>query len=340
MAKISSSIVRQLDGIQWRRFVDQHPQSNIFHTPEMYEVFKQTKGHRPTLWAAVDSGNYPLALLLPVEISLFDGLLQKLTTRAVVYGGVLAAPSADGKQALQDLLQTYIQNSENYVIFTEVRNLSDTRVERSVLIDCGFSYEDHLNFLVDLNHSPEAVLQGIGKRTRKKIRSSLRKGELIIEEIKQDDQVKLCYDLLEKTYARAKVPLADYSLFEAAFDALHSKGMIKFLLAYVGDVCVGTSVELLFKDKIYGWYGGSDRRYSKYYPNEMLMWHILNWGAQNRYNVYDFGGAGKPGEEYGVRNFKAKFGGNLVNFGRFVYVHAPNQLILSKFGYRFYRRFL
>jgi lipid II:glycine glycyltransferase (peptidoglycan interpeptide bridge formation enzyme) len=49
------------------------------------------------------------------------------------------------------------------------------------------------------------------------------------------------------------------------------------------------------------------------------------------------GGAGNPDEEYGVPNFKAKFGGELVSFGRNICVHKPLLLCLSKLGYRIYR---
>ncbi len=76
----------------WRSFVDDNPLGNIFHTPEMYKVFSKTKGHFPELWAAVDEGGLPLALLLPVKISVFDGWLRQLTTRAVVFGSVLWSP--------------------------------------------------------------------------------------------------------------------------------------------------------------------------------------------------------------------------------------------------------
>jgi serine/alanine adding enzyme len=47
--------------------------------------------------------------------------------------------------------------------------------------------------------------------------------------------------------------------------------------------------------------------------------------------------AGKPEEEYGVRDFKAKFGGYLVNFGRNIHVHKPTWLGISKFGYQIYQ---
>jgi lipid II:glycine glycyltransferase (peptidoglycan interpeptide bridge formation enzyme) len=81
-----------------------------------------------------------------------------------------------------------------------------------------------------------------------------------------------------------------------------------------------------------------DREYGRYVPNELLAWYILRWGAENGYQVYDFGGAGKPDEEYGVRDFKAKFGGQLVNFGRNTCVHAPLALAVSRIGYRVYRK--
>jgi lipid II:glycine glycyltransferase (peptidoglycan interpeptide bridge formation enzyme) len=58
------------------------------------------------------------------------------------------------------------------------------------------------------------------------------------------------------------------------------------------------------------------------------------------YRIYDFGGAGRPGEPYGVRDFKAKFGGELVDFGRHSYVHSPGRLKLTNLAYRFYRKIL
>jgi lipid II:glycine glycyltransferase (peptidoglycan interpeptide bridge formation enzyme) len=78
--------------------------------------------------------------------------------------------------------------------------------------------------------------------------------------------------------------------------------------------------------------------YADEVPGELLMWHILKWGAENGYRTYDFGGAGNPDEKYGVRDFKAKFGGRLVCFGRNTFVHDPALLRLSTFGYSLLRR--
>jgi serine/alanine adding enzyme len=333
-------VVQSLDEALWRHFVDNNPRGNIFHTPEMFEVFGKTLGHVPELWAVVGGSSEVLALVTPVHITLMNGLLRRFTTRSVVYGGILAQDTPRGQDALRLLLETYARNIRSRSLFTELRNLQNLDNLQPLFEDHGYSYEDHLNYLIDLDRPVEEVLQGIGKRTRKKIRKGLRDGLVEISEATNRAELARWYETLQKTYSNAQVPLADRSLFEAAFDILYPKGMAKFLLARIDGVTAACSVELTYKDTIYGWYGGSDRAYSEYLPNEMLIWHILDWGASNGYRVYDFGGAGKPDEEYGVRDFKAKFGGRLVCYGRNVCVHSPFLLTIAQRGYEIYRRFL
>jgi serine/alanine adding enzyme len=334
------TLVRSLPEKEWRCFVEAHPEGNIFHTPEMFQVFAQAKGHRPALWAALDGDQRPLALLPPVYVILVDGPLRRFTTRAIAYGSVLCAPGPEAKEALATLLHTYKLEARGDAVFTELRNLSDMDGLQPILNAGGFVYADHLNYLVNLDCSPEAVLQSIGQRTRKKIRHALRQGKVTVEECSRHEQVAVCYRLLQKTYAAAQVPLAGWSLFEAAFDILYPQGMVKFLLARIGDDYAAGSIELIYKDRIYGWYGGMDRAYSEYIPNEMLLWHIFQWGAERGYKVYDFGGAGKPDEKYGVRDFKAKFGGQLVGYGRNVCIHSPAISKLSQSAYAIYRKLL
>lgn len=333
-------IADRLDEQVWREFVERHPQGNIFHTPEMFQVFSLAKGYRPQIRAAVGSDGRVQALMLPVQVSLRDGLLRRLTTRSIAYGSTLCTPDEAGKKALAALLDNYTQQFSRESLFTELRNLSDLSAYHSVFDQCGYSYQEHLNYLIDLDCSPDEVFNKIGARTRKHIRREIKRGEIIVEEAREPGEIKIVYDLIQRSYLAANVPAADISLFEAAFEVLHPREMVKFLLVRIGDVYVASSVELVYKDAIYGWYSGVDRAFSNFTPNEMLMWHILKWGAENGYRTYDFGGAGTPDEEYGVRDFKAKFGGRLVCYGRNTRVHAPALLHLSTIGYSVLRRFI
>ena len=332
---MSISIVRTLPEEDWRRFVEEHPAGNIFHTPEMFQVFSCTRGYRPELWAAVEDGRV-LALLLPVRITLMNGLLRHFTTRSVAYGSVICAPDAKGREALGLLLRTYTHEVDGTSLFTELRNLSHLKEVQPILREHGFRYEDYLNYLVDLKRPSGVIFQSIPRGRRYSIRRGLRRGDVVIVEAKHREQVVACYNLVRQSLLAAKIPVPDRSLFEATFDLLYAKGLVRFTLAHVAQTPIAASVELLYKDVIYSWYNGIDRAYKYYRPNELLMWHTIQWGAENGYSVFDFGGAGKPDEEYGVRNFKSNLGGQLVCFGRNIYVHAPFSLRLSKLGYRIY----
>jgi len=44
---LNYSITNYLSPDLWSSFVYNHPNGNIFQTPEMYEVYKQTKNYEP-----------------------------------------------------------------------------------------------------------------------------------------------------------------------------------------------------------------------------------------------------------------------------------------------------
>jgi serine/alanine adding enzyme len=336
-------IVRQLDQDRWKAFVDENPYGNIFHTPEMFEVFARTKGHRPELWAAVaESRDHlgrgeVLALLPIVKISLLNGPLRRLTTRAIAYGGVLCAPSEEGRAAMKLLLETYKRDVGEGALFTEFRNMSDMTEIQPVLQASGFAYEDHLNFIVDLTQPRDTVWNHISKSGQQRIRTSRNKGTMI-EEITDSSKLDIAYRFLQDVYARVQVPLADISLFQAALDILAPRGMFKGLLARAGEPYAATALLLSYHGRILYWYVGADRSLSSYGPSELLVWHALQWGQEHKFEMFDFGGGGKPDQKYGPREFKEKFGGTKVNYGRHSLVHSPMRLKLSQVGYQVYRR--
>jgi lipid II:glycine glycyltransferase (peptidoglycan interpeptide bridge formation enzyme) len=116
--------------------------------------------------------------------------------------------------------------------------------------------------------------------------------------------------------------------------------MARFAICYANGVPASATVNLNYKDVSYGWYLGTDRELRSYNPNEMIIWDSLKWSAENGYKVFDFGGAGKANEESGVRDFKLKFRGDLVEYGRNTCVHAPFRMKLAESTYNFSRNIL
>ncbi len=237
------------------------------------------------------------------------------------------------------LLEAYKREVKGSVLFTELRNLSDLSEIQPVLSEKGFAYEGHLNFLIDLTRPCEEIWQSIRSNARRNIRRA-RSLQVVVKEANDLDLVFSAYALLGNTYKRFQVPLADDSLFRSAFETLHPQNMLKIFAAQIGDVDIGVLMLLIYKDTIYYWYTGTAREYASYRAGDLLVWHAIEWGNQHDFHTLDFGGAGKPGVEYGVRDFKAKFGGTLVNYGRNICVHTPVKLKLSQMAYHIARRFL
>lgn len=326
-------VITNLDKNAWKNFIDENPQGNIFQTPEMYEVFSRTKGYRPNLWATIGDNNQILALFLPVQVVLYGGPLKIFTTRAISYGGIVTCDGPTGQEALSLLLQTYNRQVPIWPILTELRNHFNLSDLRELLTQNGYTHEDHLNYLIDLKRDPDVIFGSFNTDARRRIQKNLKRGVITVRDMTNRSLLPTFYGLLKKTYQHARIPLADISLFEATFDVLLPKKMARFILVYVDNVPVTASLSLLYKDVIYGWYNGTDRAYRKFGPNESEVWELINWGINNGYGVFDFGGAGKPGEDYGVREFKAKFNGQLVNYGRNTYIHAAMRMKLSKITY-------
>ena len=336
---MSMTVVRGLPEDSWRAFVAEHPQGNIFHTPEMFQVFSRTRGYAPAVWA-VTQGEQILSFMLPVRISLMGGPLRYLTTRTVVHGGVLCATGPKGRAALSLMLKAYTQAEGNSTLFTTIYETANLPASQPPLYQYGFVYAPSLNYLVDLNRSPEDILQGMQRRTRQKIRRGLKLDEVSIEEVTDRHNLSAIYELVRLSCDYGKHSLADSSLLEATFDILRPKGLAVLTVARVGERLIAASVDLPYKGTIFGWYGGMDRRHAPCAANELLLWNIFEWGAQSGYQIYNFGGAGLPNEQSNIGDFKAKFGAELVYLGHNTCVHAPVLMQLSKIGYSIYRRTL
>jgi hypothetical protein len=330
-------IVHQLEENRWRSFVDRHPHGNIFHTPEMFSVFARTHGYSPSLWAAVE-GDDILALHLPVTITLAGGPLSVFTSRAVVFGSVLVEDSQRGKDAFAHLLKAYDLHVGRKWLFTELRNSADLSEIQPILEQRGYQYEDHENFLIDLTLNPDDLLASFTSVRRRHIRQGEQNDEMAVLDVKDLSQLPVFYRLLKKTYQWAHVPLADYSLFANVFEMLTPKGMARFAVTCTAAGPASAIVTLNYKNTVLNWYNGIDRAIRPPISNEYLFWRIFLWAKENGYTIMDMGGAGRPGEKYGVRDFKAKFNGKLVSYGRFVRVHSPLRLRVSQAVYGLARK--
>lgn len=333
MIKITANPDKNL----WQQFVNNHPKGNIFQAPIMAEVYRNTKNYQPVILAAIESETNDIsALVQAVIIKEFTGILDQFTARSVITGGPLYRDSDTGNNAAVQLMEYYDRTVGSQVIYTEIRNLWD--LNNTALLP-GYVFEEHLNYLVDLTSGKEKLWTNLSKARKYGVNKS-RKAGVIVEELKTLKERDILYDLLSDTYKKARLPLADKSLFCALCQSPGDKHHAKVFFARHNGEYIGAIILLMHNGTIYDWYACSRKDASNVYPNDLLVWHAFEWGCDNHYSVFDFMGAGKPNEAYGVRDFKKQFGGELVQYGRYKKIHAPAKMWLSQQGFSIYRRFM
>ncbi|MCH8033712.1 MAG: GNAT family N-acetyltransferase [Bacteroidetes bacterium] len=320
---------------QWCSFVEEHNYGNVFQTFEYYELFLNEKNYKPFAFAVIDYNEIVAIIAGVIETNLFPPV-DILTSRAVIRGGPLIINNS--RKILDYLLSNLITKLKSECIYIQFRNLWNFNSEKDVFNKYNFRYVTHLAILNRLDQPRELLIKKINKNKRGNINKSLNKG-IVFKEINDVDEFSKCIGLINQTYSRVKLPVPNKKFFSKAFDKLHSIGLLKVFGAYDNLILIGTRLELCYKHRIYDWYAGSDDNYKNRYPNDFLPYHIFLWGQEHNFNVFDFGGAGKPNIPYGVRDHKIKFGGDLVEFGRFERILKPTLMKIGRLGLKIYKLF-
>jgi serine/alanine adding enzyme len=317
----------------WDRFVDSHPKSSIFHTSSMVRVFQQTKRHAAMPLAAIDSDGQVMALLVAIRVQTLPDPLGCVSSRSIMYAEPLCDDRPEGNAALAQLIVRHDLEMGTGTMFCEVRPHFAPGLEQSALQQCGYQALEYLNYLIDLTAPREILWQQLDRRARGAIRRCEHHG-IQVREATLD--VAQLYRLCKLSYRHARVPLVDRSLFEAALSEFQPRGMARIFAAYQGDMPIAMDLILLFKSRAYVWYAGFDRS-AVVSPCANLRWHGMQWAQEHGFSLFDMGGAGWPDKPYGVRDFKRKLGGQLVQFGRYRKYFSPWKLAVVERAYEFRR---
>ena len=263
---------------------------------------------------------------------------QFFTRRAIIFGGVAAAKNC-AKEDMTMLLNYIRAELQSKTIYIETRNFNDYSVWRHAFEmagkseNChprrrpllpfhrkdapGFVYKSHLNFHVD-----PSVNNLSDNRKRQ-----LKKSDAITELAVNESEIQEWYKVLKELYrTKVKTPLWPIEFFLEAY----RQNIAKFLLVKHEGRIIGGSMVVADERTVYEWFEcGLNAEYKDQYPSVMATYAGIQLAKESGCKRYDMMGAGEPGVPYGVRDFKAEFGGQLVEHGRFLCVMKP---LLYKIG--------
>ena len=324
-----------IDQQQWQALVERSPYATWFQTPEAYRFYAANPAEMTPFAFGVEHDGEQRAVVVGYVTQEKSALKQFFTRRAIIIGGPLLAEDIS-EEALAALLQAVKQAFTPYTlhstpiwcnapIYIETRNFHDYSKWRTVFEQCGFAYQPHLNIQVACTAE-----HAMSEQRNRQVKKAMKNGVKIVEP-QSEQEVRDWYQILRQLY-RQKVRTPLWS--EAFFLQFYRNGVGKYLLVkFEGKVIGGMMCPVLADKAIYEWYVcGLDEEYREQYPSVMATYAAIEYAKRNGLPIFDFMGAGVPDKTYGVRDFKMEFGGEVVEYGRYLCIRKPLLYKIGKWG--------
>ena len=312
----------QIDRQQWSGLVRTSETGTWFQSPEAYEFFASMPELMEPFVYGVERAEKLCAVCVGYVTKEPNPIKQFFTRRAIIIGGPCLANDCVNEEVklLLSTLNFQLSTGSNAPIYIETRNFNDYSDWKEAFETAGFAYKPHLNFHFDCTDR-EAMWTGLSETRKRQIHKAQKNG-VVIEEAQTEQEVVDWYAILLDLYRRkVKTPLFPLSFFLAFF---RQKRGIYLLAKTEGKVIGGIMCPIKDQQCIYEWFVcGMDTKYKAFSPSVMATWAAMEYAHTHQLPRFDIMGAGEPGVPYGVRDFKAEFGGQLVEYGRFLCVCKP-----------------
>lgn len=312
-----------IDLTAWQSLVDSSPYATWFQTPEAYQFYAAVHNEMTPFAIGVEENGRLYGIIVGYTTKEKNPIRQLFTSRTIVIGGPLL-DECISDNALSALLLALKQITKDS-IYIETRNFNDYSVFKNVIEKCGFAYQPHLNIQVtcDAAHT-------VSEQRQRQVKKALKNGVMIAEP-QSEQEVRDWYQILRQLY-RQKVRTPLWS--EAFFLQFYRNGVGKYLLVKDNGKVIGGMMCPIFAGKaIYEWYVcGLDEEYKEQYPSVMATYAAIEYAKKNGLPIFDFMGAGVPDKPYGVRDFKMEFGGEVVEYGRYLHIRKPLLYKIGKWG--------
>lgn len=299
---------------KWEKLYNSSSCATFFQSPACYRFYKELSFFSPFVYAVEEEGE--LKALVCGYLVAENGLLKSyFSRRAIIPGGVLLANDIS-EEALELLLSELRTDLRRKAIYIELRNLHDYSAYKGVFQKAGFQYQAHLNFQIDIVDY-ETLWQKLSDNRKREIKISENLGA-VCEEVQNEQDVNDFYLILSELYSKKlRLPIFPLEFFLKLWKSPRTN---IFVVKYENKV-IGGIVCVSDRATIYEWFiCGNDNNIK---VQTMATWTAIQFALVNGYKRFDFMGAGSPLKEYGVREYKSRFGAVKVEHGRFQYIFNP-----------------
>ncbi len=243
----------------WRKNLGEFEDSTFYHQLLWRDVVKDTYGYKPIYLVAEDGDVRGLLPLFGID-NIFGKRL--ISVPFAPYGGICAKDES-ARRALKE----YAKSLAKDVDYLELRCFGDGG--------------EFCTFILKLKDE-ESMWNDLNKKVRNSIRKAVRSG--LTFEI-DDGRLDEFYSVYFKNMHEIGSPVHPRSFFERL---LKHDCVSLALVELDGKVIAGT-ILLKYRDTVISGWAGSDRRYLKLRPNNLLYWGCITYAWESGFERFDFG---------------------------------------------------
>ncbi len=286
---------------------------NVFQTMEWIEIYSMDRRYEAVFCTLMDENNN-VVMLQPL---LFVKLLPLGR-----YGRIAIAwdePLYSGNDEARDgILLLMLKEIESYckkkAIMLEYRHWRGDECFVKLFRKAGYSAIEWYNVINYYNKFDGEVDKMLSSKRLQKIRSEIKRRVEVVD-VAKEEELRGFYILLREHYEKIRRPLPRYEVFAKSVES----GLARCIIAKKdGCMLAGVIVLFLRGKEACMWYNVVDKKIKKNNKSGLVvMYEAMKLAKDYRVESFNFLGGGRRGKSYGVRDFKLKFGGDLVEEWRF-----------------------
>ena len=305
---------------EWRELLAEAAYPSVYQTPEMHSVYRASPTYKPIMAVQMDNSGGVEGLLSGATIRLGTEFPFRLVAYSTARGGPLLRRSISDRVAVSIMNEYAKAAKSSGAIYTRMYRSPGQTPITIPIEENRLQFENAFDFVNDLNLTLDELFSKLDKGRRKHIRALEKTGVAV--KVANDTAG---FQALKRLYATvaSEAGLVPYpaQFLEAAFKNLVQEGMASIFICEVNGSPLAARWMLHYGERAIDWIAGASLEATRTHANEFLVWEMIRWCKEKGMKAFDFGGAGTGSNLPGIAEFKRRFGGELVNPGRYLVVH-------------------
>jgi serine/alanine adding enzyme len=251
----------------------------------------------------------------------------------IVYDNPVYTTSHDLILLLNKVKEVCKQNS---CIFLEVRLSEDESIQKVAWEVSNFNYRPWYNAVLAIDSSwPKCISESKWRNIRTSIDLGYSFGAC-----ESLSEIQVVFDIFKKHYRKINKPLPEKKFFENIFHEANRKkpnphSSSELFVTRHKNQIIAASVVFLSSNTAAQFYFASLTNNKYLHPGSFHQWSMIEWAASRNYKWVDLVGGGAPNINYGVREFKRRFGIKFEEVGRYDLVFKPVHYYFIKIFLKF-----